>query len=125
MGDGESAAAVLIAVPTGAVEELERSGLAWSVPTVRGPLLDAVVTVGVDSAALVTLLQTPFTVRDFAVWISGWARRTGDSIQVTGRQGGKQIKLRVDGGVSPEVVADFLRDALAPELPESPEAPEA
>lgn len=110
----ESSAAVLVAVPSDAVDELEKDGLAFSVPSIRGPVLDAVITIGVDAAALVTLLQTPSTIRAFAEWVTRRTKRTGDSIEINARRGTTRVFLKVDGQVSTDVVADFLLGALGP-----------
>jgi hypothetical protein len=110
----ESSAAVLVAVPSDAVDELEKDGLAFSVPSIRGPVLDAVIAIGVDAAALVTLLQTPSTIRAFAEWVTRRTKRTGDSIEINARRGTTRVFLKVDGQVSTDVVADFLLGALGP-----------
>ncbi len=104
---------VVVAVPFGAVRELERDGLAFPLPVLRGTVLDAVVTVGMDSAALVTLLQAPDSVRAFAAWIRDRCARSGDSIKLDARRGSRQVHLTVSGDVDVDVVADFLAAAFA------------
>jgi len=61
----------VIAVPADGVPELEHQELAFRVPVLRGPVLDAVVTVGTDASVLVTLLQAPDAVRAFVAWVHG------------------------------------------------------
>jgi hypothetical protein len=105
--------AVTIAVPFDAVRELEQEGLAFSRFVLRGTALDAVVTVGMDSAALVTLLQAPDSVRAFAGWVRNRCARSGDSIELSARRGGRQVHLTVNGDIDVAVIAEFLIAALA------------
>ena len=109
----DDADSVIAAVPFNAVRELEREGLAFPLPVSRGAGLDAVVTVGMDSAALVTLLQAPDSIRAFAAWIRDRCARSGDSIEVNARHGGRRVHLTVDGDIDVGVVADFLAEAFA------------
>jgi hypothetical protein len=104
---------VVVAVPVDAVRELEREGLAFPVPIRRGAILDAVVTVGIDSAALVTLLQAPDSVRAFAAWVRGLCARSNESIELSARRGDRRVHLVVDGDVDVGAVADFLAAAFA------------
>jgi hypothetical protein len=104
---------VVIAVPSDAVGELKRKGLAVPVRKVRGAALDVVVTVGMDSAALVTLLQAPDSVRAFAAWVRGRCARSNESIELNARRGGRRVHLVVDGDVDVGAVADFLARAFA------------
>ena len=99
---------VVIAVPPDAVPELEHDGLADPLPRFRGAALDAVVTVGTDAAALVTLLQTPDSLRAFAAWVHGRFERSGSSIELSAKRGKRQLRLAVDGDVDVQAVADFL-----------------
>src|SRR5215831_14179333 len=82
MKNGNDRNSVIVAVPLDAVGELEREGLASPLPVFRGAAIDAVVTVGMDSAALVTLLQAPDSVRAFAAWIRDRCSRSGDSTEL-------------------------------------------
>lgn len=100
--------AAIVAVPFDAVSELEREGLALPLPVLRGAVFDAVVTVGMDSAALVTLLQAPDSVRAFGAWVRDRCARAGNSIEVSARRGGRRVRLIVDGDIDVAVVADFL-----------------
>ncbi|MGN6606502.1 MAG: hypothetical protein ACTHMS_05750 [Jatrophihabitans sp.] len=111
---GEGPEAVVVAVPDDAVDELVGNGLASEIPTLRGPVLDAVLTVGVDSAALVTLLQTPDTLRTFAAWVRQRATAHRDEIRISARREGRVVELQVRGDVPVDTVATFLSDALAP-----------
>lgn len=104
---------VIVAVPVDAVSELEREGLAEPLPVLRGVILDAVVTVGMDAAALVTLLQTPSSVRAFAAWIHGWCLRSNESIELNVKRGDRRVHLTVDGDIDMDVVAEFLAAAFA------------
>jgi len=104
----DRAEAVIVAVPFDAVHELEGKGLALPLPVFRGAIFDAVATVGLDSAALVTLLQAPGSVRAFAAWIRDRCARSSDSIELSARRGGRQVHLTVDGDIDVGVVADFL-----------------
>jgi hypothetical protein len=92
---------------------LELAGIARRLPVMRGPALDAVVTVGTDAATLVALLQAPDAVRAFAGWICGRRARSRDSIEVTARRDGRSVHLLVDGDVDVSVVTEFLEKALA------------
>ena len=103
---------MVIAVPDDAIDELVEAGLADEVPVLRGPVFDAVVNVGMDSAALVTLLQAPDAVRAFAAWVIGRARGRADSITVTANRGGRSLRLEVHGEVPVEAVTDFLLAAF-------------
>lgn len=104
---------VIVAVPLDAVRELEQEGLALALPVFRGAALDAVVSIGMDSAALVTLLQTPDSVRAFANWIRHRCASSGDSIEVSATRGDRRVRLKVDGDIDVGVVADFLAAAFA------------
>jgi hypothetical protein len=108
----DTAGTVIVAVPFDAVDELERAGLAFPLPVFRGAVLEAVVAVGMDSAALVTLLQTPDSVRAFAAWIRHRYAGSGDSIEISARRGSRQIQLKVGGDIDIDVVADFLSAAF-------------
>lgn len=83
----DRAETVVVAVPSDAVRELEREGLALPVPVFRGPVLNAVVTVGMDSATLVTLLQAPDSIRAFAAWVRDRCARSGGSIELSAKRG--------------------------------------
>jgi hypothetical protein len=109
----DKADTAIVAVPSDAVRELEDQGLAFPLPVFRGAAVDAVVSVGVDSAALVTLLQTPDSVRSFAAWIRHRCGRSGDSIEISATRGDRRIQVKVDGDVDIGVVAEFLTAALA------------
>jgi hypothetical protein len=105
--------AVIVAVPLDAVRELEREGLALPLPVFRGPVLDAVVMVGMDSAALVTLLQAPDSIRAFAAWVRDRCARSGSSIELSAKRRGRRVHLTVDGDVDIHAIADFLVAAFA------------
>jgi len=104
--------AAIVAVPFDAVRELERKGLALPQHVLRGTVLDAVVTIGMDSAALVTLLQAPDAIRAFATWVRDRYAGPGDSIEISARRGGRRVHLTVDGDTDIGVVADFLAAAF-------------
>lgn len=104
---------MIIAVPTDTVPELECAGLALALPIFRGAVLDAVATFGTDAAALVTLLQTPDSIRAFATWARDRCAKRGDSIELSARRGDLRVHLTVDGGIDIDVVADFLAAAFA------------
>lgn len=109
---GNHPAAEIIAVPEDWVDDLVDAGLVRDLPTLRGPVFDAVVTVGMDSAALVTLMQAPDAVRAFASWLTGRFRCHKDTITITGNRGGRSISLEVGGDVPVEAVTDFLLAAF-------------
>ena len=109
---------VIVAVPFDAVNELECQELAFELPNLRGAVLDAVVAVGMDSAALVTLLQAPDSVRAFAAWVRNRCERSGDSIELMARRGNRRVRLTVDGNIDVKVVADFLAAAFAENDPQ-------
>jgi hypothetical protein len=113
MGEWADEQAITIMVPVDAVHELEREGLAFALPVHRGAVLDTIVMVGMDAAALVTLLQTPDSIRAFAAWVRDRCARRGDSIELHARQGDLQVHLTVDGNIDVDVVADFLAAAFA------------
>jgi hypothetical protein len=109
----DNAEAAIVAVPFDAVYELEREGLAFPLPVLRGTVIDAVVTIGMDSAALVTLLQAPDSLRAFAAWVRDRCARSGDSIELSARRGGRRLHLTVDGDIDVGIVADFLAATFA------------
>jgi len=111
---------VLIAVPEDTVDELVSADLVRELPTLRGPVFDAVVTVGMDSAALVTLMQAPDAIRAFATWLTEWVRGKQDGITITANHDGRSLHLEVKGSVPIEAVSDFLTAALGT-LPAEPE----
>jgi hypothetical protein len=117
---GDDPAAILIAVPEDALAELAESDLVGVIPTLRGPVLDAVVTVGVDAASLVTLAQAPGQVRVFAAWLTAWARRRKETITIIGTRGGRSVHIKVDGDVPVDAIADFLLAAFREARDESP-----
>jgi len=117
--DREPAAAV-VAVPEDAAEELAAAGLVRAIPTIRGPVLEAAVVVGSNAASLVTLLQAPDAIRAFAAWVVSWARRRTDTIEISGRNAGRRVELRVDGDVPVEAVAEFLVAALGRSSADTP-----
>jgi hypothetical protein len=104
---------VIVAVPADAVTELQRERLAKPLPRFRGPALDAMVTVGTDAATLVTLLQAPDAIKSFADWVRRRSARSGTSIELTAKRGGRRISLMVDGDVDIQAVSDFLVKAFA------------
>ena len=112
---------MLIAVPEDAIEELVSAGLVRELPTLRGPVFDAVVTVGMDSAALVTLMQAPDAIRAFAAWLTERVRGKKDGITITANHDGRSLHLEVNGSVPIEAVSDFLTAALgtAPTKPKA------
>jgi hypothetical protein len=109
----DRAETVIVAVPSDAVGELEGEGLALPVPVFRGPVLDAVVLVGMDSATLVTLLQAPDSIRAFAAWVRDRCVRSGGSIELSAKRGRRRVHLTVHGDVDIRVVADFLAAVFA------------
>lgn len=113
MEDKADRTAVIVAVPVDAVGELEREGLALPLPVLRGTVLDAVVIVGTDAAALVTLLQAPDSVRAFAAWVRDRCARSGDSIEIRARRGDRRLHLIVEGDIDVNVVTDFVIAAFA------------
>jgi hypothetical protein len=118
MGDWADEQAMIVMVPVDAVRELEREELAFALPVLRGTVLDALVMVGMDAAALVTLLQAPDSIRAFATWVRDRCARHGDSIELRARRGDRQVRLTVDGDIDVEVVADFLAAAFADHDPQ-------
>jgi hypothetical protein len=118
MEDWTDEQAVIIAVPVDAVRELEREGLAFALPVLRGAALEAVVMVGMDAAALVTLLQAPDSVCAFAAWVRDRCARHSDSIELSARQGEVRVHLSVDGQIDVDVVANFLAAAFADHDPQ-------
>jgi len=104
---------MIVAAPVDAARELEREELAFPLPVLRGVVLEAVVTVGMDAAALVTLLQAPDSIRAFAVWVRDRCARSGDSIELKARRGDRSVHLPADGDIDIDVVAAFLAAAFA------------
>ncbi len=109
----DTAEAMIVAVPFDAVRELEHERLAFRMPVFRGTALDAVVTVGMDSAALVTLLQAPDSVRAFATWVRHRCARSRESMELSARRGDRRVHLTVNGDIDIGVVAEFLAAAFA------------
>jgi hypothetical protein len=107
--DNKSApSSVIIAVPFDALDELQREGLASPLPVLRGAGIEALVTIGMDSAALVTLLQAPDTIRTFADWIRARCERKGNTIEISARRGDRRVHLTVHGDLDIGVIAEFL-----------------
>jgi len=119
VGDTPDRLAMIVAVPVDAARELDREGLASPLPVLRGAALDAVVTVGMDAAAFVTLLQAPDSIRAFAVWVRTRCAHSGDSIELTATRGDRRVHLTVDGDIDVKVVAEFLAAAFAEHHPSS------
>jgi hypothetical protein len=118
----EEPAAVLVAVPEEVVDELVTAGLAQVIPTIRGPVLDAVATIGSNAAVLITLLQAPDSIRAFAAWTVSWARRRTETIEIRAKRGGRRLELRVDGDVPVEVVAEFLSAVFSASSTDPPQS---
>ena len=104
--------AMMIAVSIDDVLELERKGLAFPVAVFRGAPLDAIVTVGMDASALVTLLQAPESVRAFSAWMRSKCARSGNTIELTAQRDERRVHLVVDGDIDVSVVTDFLSAAF-------------
>lgn len=117
--NGASPPAVVIAVPDDALDALLGEGLVEEVVILRGPAVEAAITIGVDAAALVTLMQTPSTIRQFAAWLVERAKRRANVICISGQRAGRRVELRVTGEVSVDAVAEFI-SAVFRELPGSP-----
>jgi hypothetical protein len=105
--------AFIVGVPFDVVDELESEGLASPLPIFRGSGMDALVTVGMDSAMLVSLIQAPDSIRAFAAWIRDLCARRSDTIDISAKQGDRRVHLRVDGEIDINIVADFLSAAFA------------
>ena len=104
---------VIVAVPFEAVDELESQGLATAVQVFRGgTAMEAVLSVGMDSAALVTLIQAPDAIRAFAAWVRDGCSRSGDKIDIVAKRGDRRVRLTVDGDVDVAIVADFIAAAF-------------
>jgi hypothetical protein len=109
---GSETPTALIAVPDDAVDELLGVRLVSKPPKRRAPGLDAVLTIGTDSSALVTLTQAPATVYLLATWLAARARRLGNTITITGNRPSSSARFEVNGDEPPEVVANYLATAL-------------
>jgi hypothetical protein len=103
----------IVAVPFDAVDELEREDLAVALPVFRGAAFDAVVTIGTDSATLVTLLQAPDSIRAFAAWVRHRYASSEDSVSISAKRGKRRVYLKVDGDIDVGSIADFLMAAFA------------
>jgi hypothetical protein len=119
VGD-ESSVEAVIAVPDDAVDELIEDGLVEEMLASRGPIVEAVIEVGVDSAALVTIIQATDSIRRFAAWLIGRARARGDSVIVTGNRSGRQVELRVTGDAPIDAVSNFLSTVFRDRLDDNP-----
>lgn len=108
---------LIISVSPDAARQLEREGLAFPLPVLRGSVLDAVVAIGMDSAALVTLIQTPDSIRAFAAWVRDRCARSSNSIELIAKRGERRVHLTVDGDIDVSVVANFLVAAFANQDP--------
>jgi hypothetical protein len=128
-GEEEEPLGILVAVPEDGVDELVSAGLVKVIPTIRGAVLDAVVTVGSDAAVLVTLLQAPQTIREFAGWVVARCHRRKTTLVITARRGEQHLELRVDGDIPVEAVTRFLVDAvgqISTDIPDSqPQTPDS
>jgi hypothetical protein len=102
----------LIAVPDDAVEELLEVRLVSRPPKRRGVGLDAVLTIGIDSKALVTLTQAPASVYLLATWLAARARRLQGTITIADTRPGRSVQFHVHGDERVEVVANYLATAL-------------
>jgi hypothetical protein len=108
----DSGRAAIVAVPFDAVDELEREDLAQALPVFRGAAFDAVVTIGMDSAALVTLLQAPDSIRAFAAWVRHRYANSENSVSINAKRGKRHVYLKVDGDIDVGIIADFLMAAF-------------
>jgi hypothetical protein len=102
----------VVAVPFEALDELEQHGLASSLPVFRGTAVEAVISVGIDSAALVTLLQAPDSIRAFATWLRARCSRSRNTIDIVAKRGDRRMHLTVDGDIDIGIIADFIAAAF-------------
>jgi hypothetical protein len=103
----------LIAVPDDAVGELVEVRLVSKLPKRRGAAgLNAVLTIGTGSAALVRLTQAPATVYLLGTWVAARARRRAEIITITGNRPSNSVRFQVHGDEPLEVVANYLAAAL-------------
>jgi hypothetical protein len=111
---------IIIAVPFDAVDDLENQGLACPLPVLRGAGIQALVSLGMDSAAFVTLLQAPEAIRAFAAWIRARCTRANTTIDISVKQGDRRIHLTADGNIDIGIVAAFLEAAFATQRDSNP-----
>jgi hypothetical protein len=93
--------------------DLIADDLVQLVPRLRGVGADAIVAIGTNAAAVVTLLQTPDTLRALAAWLRRRAERDMTVIRISARSRSRQLDLDVRGDIEVETVAAFLRDAFS------------
>jgi hypothetical protein len=116
----EEVPAALLAVTADMADDLQRTGLAAPLPTLRGAVIDAAIMMGTNAATIVTLMQTPDSIRAFAGWLHDRFSRHGDSIKIQGRHHGISVTLQVDGSVPVETITEFITEVLRdrPGVPE-------
>jgi hypothetical protein len=111
--NADEAPAALVAVTGDMADDLQHLDLAAALPTLRGAVIDAAIMVGADAATIVTLMQTPEAIREFAGWLHARFSRRGDSIKIQGRRQGISVTLQVDGSVPVEAITRFIADVLS------------
>jgi hypothetical protein len=111
--DANDAPAALVAVTGDMADDLNRTGLAEPLPTLRGAVIAAAIVVGTDAATIVTLMQTPEAIRAFAGWLHDRFSRRGDGIKIQGRRHGITVTLQVDGSVPVEIITGFIAEVLS------------
>jgi hypothetical protein len=116
----EEVPAALVAVTADMADDLQRTGLAAALPTLRGAAVDAAIMVGTNAATIVTLMQAPDSIRAFAGWLHDRFSRHGDSVKIQGRRHGISVTLQVDGSVPVDTITEFITEVLRdrPGVPE-------
>lgn len=109
----EDAPAALVAVTADMADDLQCTGVAAPLPTLRGAVVDAAIMVGTDAATIVTLMQAPDSIRAFASWLHDRFSRRGDSIKIQGRRQGISVTLQVDGSVPVDTITQFITEVLS------------
>jgi hypothetical protein len=108
----DDAPAALVAIAGELADDLQQTGLAVPLPTLRGAVMDAAMIVGADAATIVTLMQTPEAIRGFATWLHDRFSRPGDSIKIRGKRRGVTVTLQVDGSLPIQAINAFIADVL-------------
>ena len=86
--------------------------MAVRLPVMRGAALGSLVTVGTDAATLVSLLQAPDAIKEFALWVRSRSVKNEESIKLSAKSGDRRILLKVDGRIEADVIAEFTRSFL-------------
>jgi hypothetical protein len=106
---------LLIELPEPLAAEALRELDARRVLRVRHATVDEVVMILGVGGSLVSLIQTPTSLRDFAAWLTRTAGKRDDTkLLEVRRKSDNGVVIEVAKGMDPDAVAEILKQAMKP-----------